>query len=193
LELRLLTTDFEHDEVAITVPYKAVSDEVRQNHGFVDLRGQVDLATKILEGIDCAPLQRFLVDLAHPESEVFSVGCDVGEHRESQETGSYVAGGYVQLVSNRYADLSPDQYLEYANHIAMLVESASAESNWRLRFIHQFVAFKLDKSVDLISSLAIWFYGAADSRSGAYESREKLIEQLRNIVPTVFSASGTHG
>ena len=179
----MLTVDFEHDEVAITVPYKAVSDEVRQNRGFVDLRGRPDLAATISEGLNCASLQRFLIDLARPDSCAFSVGCDVGEHREHD---AYVSGGYVQLVSERYAKLSPDDYLEYARRIAELIEHESAQSSWRLLFVHQFIVFKLDVSVDLISSLAIWFYGLANTQIEADISRGKLIEQLRRFVPVVF-------
>ena len=45
----MLETDFETDQEGMTVPYPPLYDDIRRNHGFVDIRGRPDLASKIPE------------------------------------------------------------------------------------------------------------------------------------------------
>jgi hypothetical protein len=42
----MLETDLEMNEEGMTVPYPPLFDDVRKNHGFVDLRGRPDLVPK---------------------------------------------------------------------------------------------------------------------------------------------------
>src|ERR1700677_4485709 len=108
----VITTDFQIDEVGMTVPYPPLLDDIRRNHGFFDLRGRPDLAAEIAEGLQSTAMQGLLVTLAQPCSHLFTLGCDLGEHEqsESNENGRYAAGGYLQLMSSAYAERSPEDY-----------------------------------------------------------------------------------
>jgi hypothetical protein len=49
---------------AITVPYASMTDHIRRNCGFVDLRGRPDKAKDIAEASDSPALQQLLVHVA---------------------------------------------------------------------------------------------------------------------------------
>jgi hypothetical protein len=85
-------------------------------------------------------------------------------------------------MSAKHLGLSPENYLEYAHRIAGAIEPKATEHNWLLRFVHQFVAFRLDEDADMVSSLAIWFYAGAPTPTSAMVSRNLLIEELRSVV-----------
>jgi hypothetical protein len=157
----MLTVDFEQQE-GITVPYPPLFDDVRNNHGFVDLRGRPDLATKIFEGSQSEGLRSLLVDLAKPNSAFFTVGCDLGSHEEANngQDARNVAGGYVQLMHCNYADRSPEDYRSLGEIIAQLLDEVAQNHRWVLRFVLTFVSLNLDNFSSLTPSLWIWFYAA---------------------------------
>lgn len=86
----MLCTSYQVARVGITVPYGAKFDRVRQNHGYLELRGRPDLAAAVPEALEPEALKELLVSLAAPTSPIFSVGCDLGAHREPKSRKSLV-------------------------------------------------------------------------------------------------------
>jgi hypothetical protein len=73
---------FRVDREGMTVPYAPITDDIRRNRGFVDLRGRSDLAGEIAEGHNSVALRNLLVRIAQPSSRVFTIGCDLGAHQQ---------------------------------------------------------------------------------------------------------------
>jgi hypothetical protein len=98
-----LRIKFEMDRKGITVPYPRLFDKIRSNHGFRDLRGRPDAAAAIIEGLASPALHELLIDLASPNAPLFSLGCDLGAHREKRGPKRLreVAGGYLQVICVR--------------------------------------------------------------------------------------------
>jgi hypothetical protein len=180
----MLTTDFEIEQEGTTVPYPPLFDDIRRNHGFVDLRGRPDLAAEIPEGSQSPALKELLVDLSEPHSALFTLGCDLGTHEESQceERARHVAGGYIQLMSASYADRSPDDYLTFSYAIAEVLENKAQDHIWVVRFVLEFVVFNLDEFSNLAPSLWIWFHAKARTPDVALASREDLIGGLHQAL-----------
>jgi hypothetical protein len=63
---------FQVENDGTTVPYPAFKDAVRDNRGFVDLRGRPDRAMDIAEGAISVALSKLLVKVASPTSPIFS-------------------------------------------------------------------------------------------------------------------------
>src|SRR5712671_3738486 len=96
---------FRIDPEAMTVPYAPIADDIRHNRGFVDLRGLPGEAKEIAEGSDSSALSNLLVGLAAVGSPIFTLGCDLGAHREPTHIPlrrREVAGGYIQIASVHY-------------------------------------------------------------------------------------------
>ena len=174
----MLETDLEMDEKGMTVPYPPFFDDVRKNHGFVDVRGRPELASQIAEASDSLTMTTLLIELAQPNSKIFSVGCDSGTKLLTEEKLPHTAGGYVQIMHATYADRSPDDYARYADAVAETLKARSQDNEWRVHFVLTPVAFKLDGFSDMTGSLWIWFHAFADSEEGALVSRETLITEL---------------
>jgi hypothetical protein len=93
-----LKFSFEVDPVGMTVPYPPVTDEIRSNRGFVDLRKNPEGASKIAEGVESPALRNLLVQVAKKGSPIFTIGCDLGAHKERANISARrceVAGGYI--------------------------------------------------------------------------------------------------
>lgn len=179
----MLKVDFEAEEDGTTVPYGPLFDDIRKNYGFIDLRGRPDLAQTIPEGMQSAALWALLVDLSQPTSSLFSLGCDLGSHEEPFGLDvSYVAGGYIQIVTAQYLRTSADEYLEYAYHISDSLEAGSESHDWQVRFVLKFVSLKLDENDEIVPSVWIWFYARAQTLEGATKSREVLVAKLRGAL-----------
>lgn len=176
----MLETRFLLDKEGITVPYPPLFDEIRNNYGFLDLRGRPDLVSSVPEVLQSQALRSLLIQLSEPASPIFSLGCDLGAHTDSdsEECTRHVAGGYVQLVSSTYADRSSDDYYALATAIGRTMEQKSQQQNWKLDFLLTIVALNLDDFYDLTPSLRIWFCAAANTPRAAVHSREVLISEL---------------
>lgn len=179
----MLAIDFEQQE-GITVPYPPLFDGVRNNYGFVDLRGRPDLAARISEGCASDALKNLLVRLSERGSPFFTVGCDLGSHEEpdGDKNARYVAGGYVQLMHCRYADRSPEDYYSFGEVIAKELGELSQDHSWLLRFVLTFVAFNLDDFSSLTPSVWMWFYAKGHNPEAAVASREILISEFRETL-----------
>lgn len=179
----MLTVDYDEEE-GITVPYPSVFDNVRKNHGFVDLRGRPDLAASIKESAQSKALQGILIKLAQKNAPFFTLGCDLGVHEEEGRdlSSCHIAGGYLQIMDRDYSDRLPNDYLTLAYAITQELEDKAAAYNWIIRFVHKSVMFNLDDFSNIASSLWIWFYAAAATPKHAIELREILIHSLQDIL-----------
>jgi len=173
---------FHVDPEGMTVPYPARTDEIRRNRGFVDLRGRPDEANEIAEGVDSLALRNLLVRIAKAGSPIFTIGCDLGSHKEPTNVPARrreVAGGYIQFASIHYDQAAPESYSALANAIGKNVKARAGHDNWKLDCIGKWIDFKFEGEPQGIRpSLWVWFYAAASRAFDAIESRERLIEAI---------------
>jgi hypothetical protein len=173
---------FRVDSEAITVPYAPITDGIRRNRGFVDLRGHPEKAKDIAEGNESPALRRLLIRIAYVGSTIFTLGCDLGSHQELIHVPSRrreVAGGYIQLASVRYDHAKRESYAAFGNAIVANVKPCSRRDHWELNFVGQMVNFQLDpRRKGIHPSLMIWFFAAARDQVAALQSRERLIEAI---------------
>ena len=121
--IAMLRCNIETETEGVTIPYAPVFDGVRMNRGFVDTRGRPDLAERISECTQSSAMKNLLLRVAQPGSKIFSVGCDLGSKSITEEgLPPYTAGGYIHLMSKRYACQAPDDYVRYAEAVAELME-----------------------------------------------------------------------
>ena len=57
-----------------TVPYPPLFDDMRRNHGFVDLRDRPELVDTIPEAIESPALRNLLIEMANQNSGLMTVG-----------------------------------------------------------------------------------------------------------------------
>jgi hypothetical protein len=67
---------FRVDPEAITARYALITDDIRRNRGFVDLRGHPNKAKEIAEGNDSPALRNLLVRVAIVGSAISLSGVD---------------------------------------------------------------------------------------------------------------------
>ena len=166
-----------------TVPYPPLYDDIRRNHGFVDLRGKPELVREVLETEESDALLRLLVALSQPKSQVCSLGCDLGTHVEAAARwGSrQVAGGYVQIADSRFENFE----FSVVKDVSVLIEK-SLRSNvenyrWEVAFDLRSVIFNFDGPVEA-PSVWLWFFAKSSSQAGAIESRERLMACIAEAV-----------
>ena len=160
--------------------------------GFTDLRGRPDAAAQVAEAARSPELATWLVDLAQPTSEMFSLGCDIGIHvkRSAAEKPRHATGGYVQLLAADYMRWAEDEYKALAEPWAARVAGAAGDDEWDLAFLLQVVQFNLYAVNDEILSLSVDFNAWAADAVTAEASRERLIRTLRlECVAALFSPS----
>jgi hypothetical protein len=177
---------FRVENQANTVPYVPIQDDIRDNRGFVDLRGRPDMASEIAEGHISPALRDLLTRVANPHSPIFTVGCDLGSHTERTNVPlrrRQVAGGYIQLVGIHYHQTPSDAYAALANSIVDAIRRLKSEDYWTIDFVGSGVTFKFEDAPEGIwPSLWIWFFGAAREASAAAESRERLIAAVSDTL-----------
>jgi hypothetical protein len=184
-----LLVRYEGARTGNTVPYPPLRDEIRNNRGFVDLRGKQETARTIAEGLEAPELQLLLVDLATQGSQQFSLGCDIGAHRETRGAKGRreFAGGYVQVIASDYAKLSSKDYLAHSKAIAAAVRRQIGGDDWKITFALVPVQLNLDGFNDIVPSVEIWFWARSASPDDAVLSRQRLLNVLRNAL--IFEAS----
>jgi hypothetical protein len=173
---------FRVDSEGMTVPYATITDDIRRNRGFVDLRGRPDRAKEIAEGSDSRALRNLLVRVANIESVIFTIGCDLGAHQEPTNVPMrrrQVAGGYIQFASVHYDHAEPESYASFANAIGKNVKARAGEDNWNIKCIGKWVSFEFEgEPKGIRPSLWVWFFAAASDPFAAMQSRERLIEAI---------------
>lgn len=174
-------TDFEVDPDGMTVPYPPLFDDVRRNHGFIDVRGKPELAASIPECLKSPALRELLVALAQPHSRWATLGCDLGVGQDSDTDGTrlHLAGGYVQIVSSRYSSRRPDEYHRLARALEASMSEIGRRHRWRLRFVMMPARINLDSNSTVEPSLWIWFDAVALKSNLAIKSRDNLLNELR--------------
>jgi hypothetical protein len=110
--------------------YRAVPslfDDIRRNHGFVDVRGNPGLAAAIIEGDASPALRSLLVSLAATGSPLLTLGCDLGEHErpDTHQSVRYATGGYIQWLFNPPEFHNPEQYESLAEALARELDPLS--------------------------------------------------------------------
>jgi hypothetical protein len=173
---------FRVDPEAITVPYAPITDGIRRNRGFVDLRGHPEKAEDIAEGNESPALWRLLIRIAYVGSTIVTLGCDLGSHQEPIQVPlrrREAAGGYIQIASVHHDHAEREAYAAFANAIVANVKSCARKDHWELNFVGQMVNFQLDPGRKGIHpSLMIWVFAAARDQVTALQSRERLIEAI---------------
>lgn len=166
-----------------TVPYPPLTDDIRRNRGFVDLRGRPDLVSAIEETRDSPALCVLLEDLAQPHSRIITLGCDLGEHVERRRPLKWrrVAGGYVQIATVPLGEGGIPKLLEVARAAERLLGEDVGEDHWEVKFELCPVAFSFEKRVEA-HSIWIWFFVAASTPERAKQARERLVLSLRRAL-----------
>jgi hypothetical protein len=164
----------------LRVPYGRSFKGSRTNRGFRDLQGRPDEAARIAEADRSQELRMFLKDAARSSSRLFTIGCDLGAHREHRLRHSNVAGGYVQIAMKEYAAAVADDYWREANAVVEAGRNASKGHQWRATFVLGQCQFRLGMDPETEApSLLIYFLASSKTTQGALRSREAFIEFLR--------------
>ncbi|MBK1865794.1 hypothetical protein [Taklimakanibacter albus] len=174
----MLEFDVEMSREGMTVPYAPIFDEIRRNYGFVDVRGRPDLAAKIPEGSKSSAMGKLLGNLSGLKSPLFTIGCDLGAKAPDHDATLHTAGGYIQVMSTKYASCTPDDYTRFAFAIAKRLRAKSRDYNWKIQFVLTPVRFKLDNFNEMTGSLWVWFHALSDQAQHAMNSREALLTAL---------------
>jgi hypothetical protein len=174
----MFETEIEMDDEGMTVPYPSLFDDVRKNHGFVDLRGRPELASEIMEGTQSSAMKRLLIKLAQPESKFFTIGCDLGTKHLDSDEFSHTAGGYIQIMNADYVERTPEDYTRFASGVAETLKMKCERHQWQVHFLLKPVQFNLDNFNNMTGSLWIWFHVFSDSAESSLTSREVLILAL---------------
>lgn len=178
----MLKTNFAVARIGNTVPYPPVSDNIRRNHGYLDLRGRPDLVVRIPEAADSRALYALLVYLAQPRSQIFTVGCDLGVRRKRHKP-TRVAGGYIQIIRADYLNASGPDYFAWAEAVVNALKGTPQDREWEVEFVLQSVVFRVDGDhSDPVSSVLIWFHARAHTHQEAAASREELIRALHDAI-----------
>jgi hypothetical protein len=186
----VLIVEYDFDEEANTVPYPPLFDYVRKNNGFVDLRGRPDLAGKVMEGERSPALRALLMQLASPQSQLWTLGCDLGETETKLDAGRrFAAGGYIQWVLSSPADSDTSSYDTLGSDVTAAVEPVSGDNIWSLTILGKYVDLKLDHEYGLVPSHWIWFDAFAATPNGARSSREALITAVGTAITSNVSAN----
>jgi hypothetical protein len=188
--VRFLAVPFKYtfrvEKEGTTVPYSAFTDDIRHNRGFVDLRGRPDRATEIAEGGASAALLNLLMQVASPDSPIFTLGCDLGSHMEPTNVPlrrRAVAGGYVQVAGIHYHRTPTEAYAALANSIVAAARTQSGKDNWEIDFVGKGVRFQFEgEPTGIQPSLWIWFFARTSNEFSAMESRERLITAISDTL-----------
>jgi hypothetical protein len=177
---------FRVDPEGMTVPYPSVTDEVRRNRGFTDLRKEPEKASQIAEGDGSSALRNLLIHVARNGSQIFTIGCDLGTHQDRMNVSAHrreVAGGYIQFANIHYDSTEPQSYSAFANAVGKRVKARVGQDHWKLDCIGKWVDFKFEGETQGIRpSLWVWFFAAASRPVDAIQSRERLIEAIDDAV-----------
>jgi hypothetical protein len=134
-----------------------------------------------------------LVTLAQRDSQLFSLGCDLGAHQETDgAVTDFIAGGYIDVVASEYDRRSDDDYRELAEAVEAIMATDVGRYRWEVNFGLKYCCMKLDGNTadDVVPLLSIGFFAASPSPEGAVESREVLLTSVLRALETVSSSFG---
>ncbi len=187
----MLTASFPFGGHGNTVPYPPLFDDIRRNHGFIDLRGHPARVAEVPEARESAALASLLRALAAPDSPLMSLGCDLGEHVEAEapEGGREVAGGYVQIVCADYQGQSIDFLLALSRWTEAALQDLSDGQLWEAIFDLQPIHIAFGTTLETFS-IWLWFLAAAATQEKARLSREVFLAAIERSLPIAYAACG---
>lgn len=185
----MLTASFPFGGRGNTVPYPPLFDDIRSNHGFIDLRGRPDRIAQVPEARESTALASLLRALAAPDSPLVSLGCDLGEHVEADapEAEREVAGGYVQIVCADYQGQSIDFLLALGRRMEAALQVRSDGQLWEAIFDLQPVHIAFGTVLETFS-IWLWFLATAATREEARFSREIFLKAIQDALPVAYAA-----
>jgi hypothetical protein len=162
-----------------TVPYPPLFDDIRRNHGFLDLRARPDLVSQIPEALESPALRQLLVKLADPSSQIMTLGCDLGEHTERSQplNRRRCAGGYVQIAPLPLGPTDKDRLLSIARAAEAQLSQDVGNAFWEVEFALTLTAFSFNERLET-HTMWIWFLAKAYSAEKARRAREALLLSL---------------
>jgi hypothetical protein len=162
-----------------TVPYPKLFDEIRRNHGFVDLRAKPELVNLIPEAGNSPALNDILVRFAQKNSSIMTLGCDLGEHSDMNTASAItcIAGGYVQICELPIRDDDSASLAKIAQEAELKLRDDVGDLHWEVEFCLCRTTFKLEAATEGYS-LWIWFHAHDSTIDKAKISREKLLLAL---------------
>lgn len=167
------------------VPYPEDFEGIRENNGFLDLRGNPDLAAQIVEAGRSISLKNILVNLAKKDSAFFSVGCDARawEDSSANKNEQFVGGSYIQIMHSSYEKRTASDYCgPFVRILESAIRAKSEDYHWTMKFSPTDVVFNLDGYNKLTYSMFIWFSARSDSIESAMSSRDILLDEFHEIL-----------
>lgn len=164
-----------------TVPYPPLFDDVRRNHGFVDLRGRPDLVDGIPELAESPALKALVLDLAQPGSGLMTMGCDLGQHvfKRRKPDRRWTAGGYVQVARLPLGPVGHHALFEITKVCERHLEAAVQSERWEAYFClcQTHLAFQPEAKIEVMT-LWIWLHAFSATAEAALASREVAFAAL---------------
>ena len=175
-----------------TVPYPALFDEIRQNHGYVETRGKPENVDLIPETQRSDALRALLYDVASDRSAIASLGCDLGEKRFRKRRLSlrWQAGGYIQFLPNEDDEQGHAVLRPLTKTIDRIVAERAEEDSWEVDLALVPVRLLFDEE-QYAQSVEVWFHAMASTKENAIASRERLIQAVTGAV-VVFHRNRRH-
>ncbi|MBR2688763.1 MAG: hypothetical protein IKE42_12980 [Aquamicrobium sp.] len=173
-------TNSQSNEVHTSVPYPAIFNSTRSNRGFVDLRGQPQLAASIAEAEASKALRAFLVRIAATRTSLFSIGCDLGHHIDpgAPKGRRRVAGGYIQLTSSHYDLVRPQDWARLCNRVSDTLQQSVYTDEWDVHFKLEPIWIDVGDVDQATGAVNVAFYANAKTHHDALRSRERLIAAI---------------
>lgn len=162
-----------------TVPYPPLFDDIHRNHGFTDLRGRPDLVEGIAEVADSPNLRALLIELAHPSSNLMTLGCDLGAGlaRDAQLDRRWRVGGYVQVALLPLAPVLHTTWIDIAKRCERSLKSSIGSARWEVAFGLCESHLLFDDKIETFT-FWIWLHAMASTYEKGQASRERLIAAL---------------
>ncbi len=164
------------------IPYGRSFKQGRTNRGFIDLRGRPAEANRIKEALHSPMMRELLMAAAQPAARIFTIGCDLGAHHESDKVRfREVAGGYFQFALCDYAEATPEMYSAEADRLERALKLASVGHRWRavLQF-HDNCVFRLGRDPETEApTMTVYFWALGIDNANALMSREAQIRALK--------------
>lgn len=175
-----------------TVPYPPLFDGKRHNHGFINTDSHPERVNDIPEVSSSDALRLLLLNLASPNSNYISLGCDLGEGKEPKRRLStrWVAGGYVQIMARDRDQQGVPVLQPLAKAIEARLNAESGNDNWEAELA--LVPVVLANEMDVMAqSIWAWFHARASTREHARNSRERLLVAIRHGVEQSRASSSS--
>lgn len=170
--------DEPENEGALVLPHPADDRGRRTNRGFVDLRGQQELAANLAESQPSRAMQSILIALARPEAQFFTIGCEVSAHQTNQKR--FGAGRNLQIAASDFSIACRDRkYLvALSDTIKARVDQRCGVEEWAIQFLLSVIETTAIGGPGQLWSPVLRFEAEAATLQHASHSAEKLVMAL---------------